>query len=247
MFSPGDLVILAGRPSMGKSGFAKAIARNIAISGVAVGIFSLEDSSGAFYRRLLADEAEIRASKLRDPRLLNSEDWSKVVERQEKIKDLPIWIDDRPKASLRSIIAKAESVKAEHDIKLFIIDYLGLVKSDKRKENRNAEVTHICGELKDLAKFLEIPVLVLSQLNRECESRTNKRPMLSDLRESGSIEQDADTVLFIYRDSFYHQDADKTEVEIIVAKQRNGPIGRVLLKYYEEYQQFRDKEDIPIF
>lgn len=240
-----DLIILAARPSMGKTALALSIAKNTAEKQKnAVGFFSLEMTANQLVTRLISSEAEVDQHKIIKGVISNEED-SKIVESLGVLSELPIYIDDSPSLSMMELRAKARRLKIERDIKIIIIDYLQLMNAPK-SETREREISFISRSLKQLAKELDIPVLALAQLNRSVESRTDKRPMLSDLRESGSIEQDADVVMFVHRPELYginYFDKDKkypTEnmAEIIVGKQRNGPTGSVKLAFLKNYAKF---------
>jgi replicative DNA helicase len=247
-----ELVIVAARPSMGKTAFVLNIARNVAVKArEGVGIFSLEMSKEALVQRLICSEAQINAMDLRRG-YLQEDDWLKIGAAIETLYDTPLFIDDTPAISTFEIRAKARRLKAEHGIGLIIVDYLQLVRTTGRAENRQVEVSMIAQSLKSLARELNIPVIACSQLSRALESRPKdeKRPMLSDLRESGAIEQDADVVMFIYRESRYRRDDDEDSAsgaprgdeldptEIIVAKQRNGPTGTVKLGFFGPHTRF---------
>lgn len=233
-----DLVIVAGRPSMGKTAFCLDIARHAAVKErVGVGIFSLEMASFQLAMRMMCSHGRVDSHKVRTGRL-PAEDWQRLSISVGELADAPIYVDDTPALAIMEIRAKARRLKAEHNIGLLIIDYLQLVRGPKT-ENRQQEISMISQSLKALAKELNIPVISLSQLSRAVESRGGERkPMLSDLRESGAIEQDADVVLFIYRPEVYGQVEDQGIAEIIIGKQRNGPIGTVKLAFLKEYVQF---------
>lgn len=236
-----DLIILAGRPSMGKTALALNIARNAAVkSGVPVAIFSLEMSKEQLAFRLLCAEAQIDGSKLRAGYIKKS-DWKELTAAATVLSQAPIFIDDSAGITVREMRAKARQMKLDHKIGLVIVDYLQLMQAADRAESRVQEISEISRSLKQLAKELDLPVLALSQLNRAVESRTDKRPILADLRESGAIEQDADVIAFVYREEFYFPDRQecKGKAELIVGKQRNGPIGKVLLHFAPEFTLFR--------
>ena len=245
---PSDLLILAGRPSMGKTAFALNLARNAAIDyGIPVGIFSLEMSSEALVLRLLCTEAKVNQMAVRTGKLTKDE-MSRLTSHVAKLMHAPIYIDDSPSLNVLELRAKARRLKAEHNIQLLIIDYLQLMEATKG-ENRQQEITHISRSIKGIAKELDIPVLALSQLSRAVESRDrSKRPQLSDLRESGAIEQDADVVMFVYRPEYYNipefEDGLSTHnmCEIIIGKQRNGPTGNVRLTFLKEFGKFGDPD-----
>lgn len=235
---PQDLIILASRPSMGKTSLALSIALNVAKKGVPVGFFSLEMSKEQLVQRLLAAEARVDHRQLRTARL-EDEDWQKLTEAASRVSAAPIFIDDTPAPTVREMRAKAKRLKAERGLGLLIIDYLQLMQPTRRAENRQQEIAEISRALKGLAKELNIPVLALSQLSRAVEQRQDKRPVMSDLRESGSLEQDADVIMFIYREEYYRKDSEKKGIaEINVAKHRNGPVGTVELAFLKEYTCF---------
>ena len=237
-FQPGDLIIVAARPSMGKTAFALCLARNAALSGNPVAFVSLEMSSEQLAMRILSFDAQVPLNSLRSGDI-NSEDWISLTTAAAKISDYPIFIDDSPAQALFEIKTRARKIFLEKGIKLLIIDYLQLLHVDKKFETRYQEVSEISRSLKQIAKELSIPVIALSQLSRQVESRTDKRPLLSDLRDSGAIEQDADLILFLYRDIVYNKSTLYPDlVEVIVGKQRNGPTGVVNLKYVKEYTLF---------
>lgn len=238
---PSDLVLVAARPSMGKTAFVLNIAQHVAFKkekGVAV--FSLEMSKEQLVNRLFALESQADSQMLRTGNLKDS-DWEKLIEGAGIIGRSNLIIDDTPSISVSELRSKCRKYKLEHNIELVIIDYLQLMmgSAGKRQESRQQEISEISRSLKALARELNVPVVALSQLSRAVESRPDKRPMLSDLRESGAIEQDADVVMFIYRDEYYNKDSDKKrQAEIIIAKQRNGPIGTVDLAWLADYTKF---------
>jgi replicative DNA helicase len=244
-FQPANLVILAARPSMGKTAFALNVARNIAVEqGKGVALFSLEMSRMELVQRMMCSEARVDSHRLRHG-LLQPAEWSKITAACTPLHNAPIFIDDTASVNLMEIRAKSRRLKAkEKNLGLIIIDYLQLMMGDTSAENRQQEVSRISRGLKILARELDVPVLALSQLSRQVEQRAgNKRPVLSDLRESGAIEQDADLVLFIYRDEVYNKEsADKGIAEIIIGKQRNGPIGDAKLAFIERYTRFADMQ-----
>ncbi|MBW1675662.1 MAG: replicative DNA helicase [Deltaproteobacteria bacterium] len=241
---PGDLIVIAGRPSMGKTALALNIAQNASIqTGMPVGIFSLEMSREQLSLRMLSAEARIDSFRMRGGYLSES-DLARINRAAGALYDLSIYIDDSPAISALEIRAKARRMKMEKGLGLIIVDYLQLMRGRASAERRDLEISEISRSLKALAKELSIPVVALSQLNRKVEDRTNKRPVLSDLRESGAIEQDADVIVFIYRDEVYNKDENnpnKGTAEIIVAKQRNGPIGTVKLTFLEHCTRFEDQ------
>ncbi|MGN0255302.1 MAG: replicative DNA helicase [Chordicoccus sp.] len=239
-FQNSDLILIAARPSMGKTAFALNIAEHIAFhNNLPCALFSLEMSGAQLMNRLISLESHVDAQKLRNGKL-SDEEWSKVVEASGVIANSGLIIDDTPSISLNEFRAKARKYKMDADIKIIFIDYLQLMTgSGKASDNRQQEIADISRALKSLARELNIPVVALSQLNRSVETRDDHRPMMSDLRESGAIEQDADVVMFIYRDDYYHKDTEEKNVaEIIIAKQRNGPIGTVKLVWLPEYTKF---------
>lgn len=238
-----DLIILAARPSMGKTAFALNIARNAAIDADAgVAIFSLEMSKEQLSMRLLTAEARIDSSKLRSGHFSN-DDWVRLTGAAGALSGAPIFIDDSPDISPMEIRAKCRRLKMEKKLGVIIIDYLQLMKGNSSLDRRDLEIAEISRSLKGLAKELDVPVIALSQLNRMLEQRSDKRPMMSDLRESGALEQDADIVMFIYRDEVYNKDdnnPNKGMAEIIIAKQRNGPVGTAHLTFLGKYTRFED-------
>jgi len=236
---PSDLIIIAGRPSMGKTSLALNIAYNAALGDkLGVAVFSLEMSRLQLGIRLLGLDAMIDASRLRRGSLQDDE-WSRLTDAANRLSDLPLYIDDTSGLSVLELKAKARRLKKRFDISLLIIDYLQLMQSKKSVESRQQEISDISRSLKALAKDLNIPVVALSQLNRKVEDRPNKRPILADLRESGAIEQDADLILFIYREWLYNQNEEnKGKAEVIVAKHRNGPTDTVRLTFREKYTKF---------
>jgi replicative DNA helicase len=249
-FQNSDLVIVAGRPSQGKTALALSLARNAALSKekkTGIAIFSLEMSEQQLVIRLLASEAKVNAHKLRTGRL-EEENWKHLSRNVGRLAEAKIFIDDSASLGILELRAKARRLKAEHNIGLVIVDYLQLVQGPKNAESREREISTISRSLKALAKELNIPVIALSQLNRAVESRTDRRPMLADLRESGAIEQDADVVMFVHRPETYGitevKDDDGTPIptegmaEIIIGKQRNGPTGVVRLAFVKEYAGF---------
>lgn len=237
---PTDLIILAARPAMGKTTFALNIAEYAAIkTKKAVAVFSMEMSASQLALRLISSNGRINATRLRTGQL-EDEDWSRVTSAIRMIKETKIFIDDTPGLSPDVLRAKARRLKREHDLGLIVIDYLQLMAVPGNSENRATEISEISRSLKGLAKELNVPVIALSQLNRSLETRTDKRPVMADLRESGAIEQDADIIIFIYRDEYYNKEnsPDKGLAEIIIGKQRSGPTGSVKLKFFGEYTRF---------
>lgn len=242
-FHPGDLVICAGRPGMGKTAFAMNIAINACRARQAtVAVFSLEMPKEQLARRLLCSEAGIDGNKLRTGRLTR-DDWAPLTRAAGELSELPVWMDDTPGLTLMELRAKARRLKSDKGLELIVVDYLQLMRSGMRSESREQEISEISRSLKGLAKELALPVLAISQLNRGVETRGNKdkRPQLSDLRESGAIEQDADTILFIYRDEVYNPEStEKGVAEIIIGKQRAGPTGTVKCLFRREYTRFEN-------
>jgi replicative DNA helicase len=245
-FQKSDLIIIAARPSMGKTAFALTLARNAAIDHkVPVGIFSLEMATMQLIIRMLCAEGRLNAHLVRTGKLPH-EEGVKLSRNAHKLITAPIYVDDSPAQTVFEIRAKARRLKAERNIGMIIIDYLQLMQGPPKSESREREISHISRSLKSLAKDLNIPVIALAQLNRAVETRTDKRPQLSDLRESGSIEQDADVVLFLNRPEYYNlkvfDDGSSTEgvAEIIIGKQRNGPTGDMRLKFVKEYARFEN-------
>jgi replicative DNA helicase len=240
---PSDLIIVAARPSMGKTAFVLNIAEFTAVrSNVATLVFSLEMSKTQMVNRILAMHSSVDAQSLNTGRL-NPTDWTKLVESARVISKSPIIIDDTAGISINALRSKCRRYKIEHNVGLIIIDYLQLMTVDKKVDSRQQEIMEISRALKALARELNCPIIACSQLSRLVEQRPDKRPMLSDLRESGAIEQDADVVMFLYRDEYYNKDSDKKGIaEVIIGKQRRGPIGTVELVSQLEYTRFRNKQ-----
>ncbi|GAE93866.1 replicative DNA helicase [Gracilibacillus boraciitolerans JCM 21714] len=242
-FQKNDLIIVAARPSVGKTAFALNIAQNVAIkTNENVAIFSLEMGADQLVSRMLCAEGNIDAQRLRTGSL-EEEDWGRLSMAMGSLSNAGIFIDDTPGIRVNEIRSKCRRLKQEHGVGLVLIDYLQLIQgSGNAKENRQQEVSDISRSLKGgLARELNVPLIALSQLSRGVESRQDKRPMMSDLRDSGSIEQDADIVGFLYRDDYYDQESEKENIiEIIIAKQRNGPVGTVELAFVKEYNKFVD-------
>ncbi len=238
-----DLIILAARPSMGKTAFALNIARNAAVDAdFPVALFSLEMSKEQISMRMLCAEARIDSSRLRSG-FFSQDDWVRLTDAAGLLSDVPIYIDDSPDISVMEIRAKARRLAMERELGLIIIDYLQLMKVRVSLDRRDLEISEISRSLKALAKELNVPVLALSQLNRRLEERSDKRPQLADLRESGALEQDADVVAFIYRDEVYNKDENNPNrgiAEIILSKQRNGPVGTVPLTFINAYTRFEN-------
>jgi replicative DNA helicase len=240
-FKKGEFIILAGRPSSGKTSMAMDFARHAAVEKrFRVAFFSLEMSNEQLSHRLLAAHWGVDAHRLRSGKL-QQEDWAKMSGAMSFINGVPLWILDVPRLSLAEIRAKARREKTDHQTDMIIIDYLGLI-NPPHKKSREQEVAAISAELKGLARELDVPVIALSQMSRAAEKREDTRPRLSDLRDSGALEQDADMVLFVYRPEMYskEQDADRGRTELILAKQRNGPTGTVELRFFRESMLFRE-------
>lgn len=240
---PSDLVLIAARPSMGKTAFVLNIAQYVAFKkNLPVVMFSLEMSKEQLVNRMFSLESSVDAQKLRTGQL-NDQDWERLIEGAGVIGKSKLVIDDTPGISVSELRSKCRKLKLEHGISMVIIDYLQLMSGSGRTDSRQQEISDISRALKSIARELNVPVLALSQLSRAVEQRPDHRPMLSDLRESGAIEQDADVVMFIYRDEYYNHDTDRKGVsEIIIAKQRNGPIGTVELAWLPEYTKFANLE-----
>lgn len=239
-FQSGDLIILAARPSMGKTSFALNVAINSAKTSNGVGIFSLEMAAEQLTLRLLSTESGIDHQKIRNA-TISSEEWIELTHVAAELGEMKLFIDDTPGLNIMELRAKARKLKAKHDVDMLVVDYLQLLTSGKRHESRHLEVSEISRFLKALAKELSIPIIALSQLSRAVDSRTDKRPMLSDLRESGAIEQDADVIMFLYRDIVYNPETENPELsELIIGKQRNGPTGTIPLRFVRELTKFED-------
>lgn len=239
-----DLILIAARPAMGKTAFALNLASNAAVhSQVPVAVFSLEMSKDQLVNRMLSSEAMVDGSKMRTGQLEDN-DWQKVAKALGPLSEAPIFIDDTPGVSITEIRAKCRRLKLEHNLGLVIIDYLQLMQGSRSKsENRQQEISEISRSLKMLAKEINVPVITLSQLSRASETRTDHRPILSDLRESGAIEQDADIVMFLYRDDYYNPETDQKNIaELIIAKHRNGSTGTVELVWLGQYTKFANLE-----
>lgn len=247
---PSDLIILAGRPSMGKTAFAMNIAQNAAlVEKIGVAIFSLEMSKEQLTMRLLSSVGRIDSQRIRTGKL-HDEDWPKLTRAVGMLQDAPMYIDDTPAISVLEVRAKVRRLASQYPIGMILVDYLQLMQGRHNTENRTQEISEISRALKALAKEHNVPVLALSQLNRGLESRTDKRPMMSDLRESGAIEQDADIICFIYRDEVYNKSDDNPDLgtaEIIIGKQRNGPTGMTKLTFLKEFTMFENMSsyDVP--
>jgi len=242
---PTDLIIVAGRPSMGKTSLAMNIAEHVALSEkVPVAVFSLEMGQEQLLLRLLASHARVDQTRLRNSRFLGKEDWSKLVNACGEIYEAPLYIDDTPGISPMEMRAKLRRLALNENLGLIVVDYLQLMTSRVRTDSREQEISDISRSLKAIAKEFHLPVIALSQLNRRVEERGDKRPMMSDLRESGAIEQDADIICFIYRDEVYNPETEhKGEAEIIIAKHRNGPTGHFKLRWDPELTKFESLED----
>ncbi len=247
-FQKGDLIIVAGRPSMGKTALALSMIRNAAIEGGAgIGMFSLEMGSEQLAMRLLCAEARVNMHYVRTGKLPQKL-WKNLSLATGDLQGAPIYIDDTPAITVRELRAKARRLKSEKDIDMIVVDYLQLMQGPVRTENRQQEISEISRNLKSLAKELNVPIIALSQLSRAVEQRNEKRPILSDLRESGAIEQDADIVIFLYRPWVYTKDDNEEgKAELIIAKQRNGPIGSIEATFISQYARFENlsKEDMP--
>ncbi|MGC9456277.1 MAG: replicative DNA helicase [Halothiobacillaceae bacterium] len=237
----GDLLIVAGRPSMGKTTFAMNLAENVALAtSKAVAVFSMEMPGEQLALRMMSSLGRIDQQRVRTGRL-EDQDWSRLTSAVSMLSNARIFIDDTPALSPTEVRSRARRLARDHDLGLIVLDYLQLMQVPGFKENRTAEISEISRSLKALAKELDVPVIALSQLNRSLEQRPNKRPVMSDLRESGAIEQDADVIVFIYRDEVYNPDSpQKGMAEIIIAKQRNGPIGTVNLTFLGRHTRFED-------
>ena len=241
-FQKGDLVILAARPSMGKTALALNIGSYAAANGLNVGVFSLEMGGEQLTLRLLSAESNIAHHNIRNA-TITSDEWVELINAASRLSERKLFIDDTAGLDIMALRAKARKLKSQHGIDFLIIDYLQMLHSTKKHENRHQEVSEISRALKALAKELQIPILALSQLSRAVDSRMDKRPMLSDLRESGAIEQDADVIMFLYRDIVYNPDTENPALaELIVGKQRNGPTGMVQLQFLRELTKFEDLE-----
>lgn len=236
-----DLIVVAGRPSMGKTSLAMNIAEAVAVGqNLPVAIFSMEMPGEQVATRMLASMSRLNTHRIRTGKL-NDDDWPRVTSTMSLLAQAPIFIDDTAGLTPMELRARARRLKREHGLGLILVDYLQMMQSFESSENRATEISHITRALKNLAKELNIPLIAMSQLNRSLEQRPNKRPVMSDLRESGSIEQDADVILFIYRDEVYNEDSiDKGTAEIIVGKQRNGPTGTVRLTFLGQYTKFEN-------
>lgn len=239
---PGQLVVVAARPAMGKSTLGMDFARAAAVTnGLTTAIFSLEMSRSEITMKLLSAEARVELGRIRQGRM-GEEDWARMAQKMGTLSDAPLFIDDSPNMSMMEIRAKCRRLKQRHDLRFVVLDYLQLMTSGKRVESRQVEVSEFSRSLKLLAKELEVPIVAISQLNRGPEQRTDRRPMLADLRESGSIEQDADMVILLHRDDYYTKEASERpgEADIIVAKHRNGPTRDIAVAFQGHYSRFVD-------
>jgi replicative DNA helicase len=246
---PTDLIIVAGRPSMGKTAFALNVGmRSAAVNSTRTAVFSLEMSRDQLMMRMLCSYGKVDLKKMRTG-FLDDEDWTRLYHAADDLSRAPIYIDDTPALSGMELRARCRRLKAEKGLDMVIVDYLQLMRGGKSIESREQEISEISRSLKSLAKEMDVPVMALSQLNRKVEERTNRRPMLSDLRESGAIEQDADVIMFLYRDEVYNTKEDNPKkgiAEIIVGKQRNGPVGVVDLAYLDRYTAFENLAEPPV-
>jgi replicative DNA helicase len=242
-FQNGDLVVLAARPSMGKTALALCIGSHVSAQQKTVGFFSLEMAAEQLTLRLLSLESGIGHHHIRNA-TITSDEWIELTNVAARLANFKLFIDDTPMVNIMELRAKARKLKVEHKLDFIIIDYLQLITTDRRYENRHQEVSVISRSLKALAKELNVPILALSQLSRAVEGRMDKRPMLSDLRESGAIEQDADVIMFLYRDHVYNPETEEpAKAELIIGKQRNGPTGTVELYFVKELTKFEDVDN----
>ncbi len=240
---PSDLIIVAGRPSMGKSALAAGICEHVGVQlGKPVAFFSLEMSKEQLVQRFLCSHARVDAQKVRTGYLSHT-DWPKLTSAAGKLSEAPGFIDDTPGANVLELRAKARRLKSQYDIQLIVVDYLQLMQGGRQAESRQQEISEISRSLKALARELNIPVIAVSQLSRAVEARTGNRPQLSDLRESGAIEQDADLVVFVFREEYYNPTEDnRNKAELIIAKQRNGPVGSIEMVFVKEWTRFENPE-----
>jgi replicative DNA helicase len=236
------LIVLAARPAMGKSALATNIAENAAVdAGKAVALFSLEMSDGELAQRFIASRGKISGESLRKGRV-KPEQWPKVLAATEKLTKAPLFVDDSSDLGVLELRAKARRLHQRHPLGLLIVDYLQLMRAEDPRDGRVEQVGKMSRGLKILARELHIPVIAISQLSRAVEARPDKRPLMSDLRESGNIEQDADLVMFVYRDEYYNKESEKQGIaEVLIGKHRNGPIGRVELTFLDRYPKFMSK------
>ena len=237
----GQMIVIAARPAIGKSTLALDFARAAAIrNGMTTVLFSLEMGRNEITMRLLSAESRVSLQTMRTGQM-NDDDWARLARRMSEVADAPLFIDDSPNMSMMEIRAKCRRLKQRHDLKFVIVDYLQLMSSPRRVENRQQEVSELSRSLKLLAKELQVPVVALSQLNRGPEQRTDKKPLLSDLRESGSIEQDSDVVILLHREDHYEAESPRAgEADLIVAKHRNGPTATVTVAFQGHYSRFVD-------
>jgi replicative DNA helicase len=241
-FQKGDFIVLAGRPSMGKTAMMMSMAMHACEQNVAIGVFSLEMSAEQLTLRLLSGESGVAHQNIRNA-TITSDEWVELTNVAARLADYKLFIDDTPMLSIMDLRAKARKLKAEHDVQFILVDYLQLLSSTKKHENRHQEVSEISRSIKALAKELNIPILAGAQLSRAVDARMDKRPMLSDLRESGAIEQDADLIMFLYRDVVYNPETENPSLsEVIIGKQRNGPTGTVYLHFARELTKFQDMD-----
>lgn len=242
---PGELVIVAGRPSMGKTTWAMNVAYNVAVqSGMGVAVFALEMSKQQLAKNMLASRAEVQAQKLRGGRFLSDEEFARLTDAANPLMSAPLFIDDTPSLSPTVLRAKARRLKQKHDIQLIVVDYLQLMEggAGRRSDSRQEEISYISRSIKQLARELRVPIIAISQLNRAAETREDHKPRLSDLRESGAIEQDADLICFLYRKHYYSKaESDRGLAEVIVAKQRNGPTDSVQLVFLDQFMRFDNR------
>ena len=238
---PGQMIVVAARPAVGKSTLGLDIARSASIrNGMTSVIFSLEMSRNEISMRMLSAESQVPLQNMRKG-TMRDEDWTRLARTMGRVSEAPLFIDDSPNMSLMEIRAKCRRLKQRHDLKLVVIDYLQLMSSGKRVESRQQEVSEFSRAIKLLAKELEVPVIAISQLNRGSEARTDKKPQMSDLRESGSIEQDADVVVLLHREDMYEKESARAgEADIIVAKHRNGPTDTIVVAFQGHYARFFD-------
>lgn len=245
---PADLIIVGGRPAMGKTTLALNIVEHVAIrTGVPVAVFSMGVSAPQLAMRLISSLGRVSATRLRTGRL-EGEDWGRVTTSIKTLRDARIFIDDTPTLLPETLRSKARQLKREHGLGLVVIDYLQLMQVPGMGENRAAELSDVSRSIKAMARELSVPVIALSQLNRSLEARADKRPVMADLRGSGALENDADVIVFIYRDDYYNREnsPDKGLAEVIIGKQRNGPTGSVKLRFFGEYARFESLSDDPV-
>jgi replicative DNA helicase len=237
-----ELILIAARPAMGKTAFALNIAQYAAMKAdVPVAVFSLEMSKEQLATRLIAMDSMVDSQSIRTGQLLDT-DWDKIMESTYRVGEMEMYIDDTPGINIAELRSKCRKLKQTKNIGLIVIDYLQLMNAGGRSESRQQEISTISRSLKKLARELDVPVVALSQLNRAVDSREDHKPVMSDLRESGAIEQDADVIMFIYRDDYYNKESEKKGIsEVIIAKQRNGPVGTVELVWLPEYTRFGNK------